>query len=415
MEREKVDEEVNSTFDFDIALALPFDMFHVKYIAVNLLSTEIHVEGDVDLRKQLINARVYSQRCIVADMPFFSLLVGKSLVRANAKIEGPVGFDLVVEGDYHRQQVKGFVTFDEAELCYGERLKKQAEFGLVVEGAFSIEEFRTISGIVNINFGDLILKGDIVGFDIQTLEGEVTFLTNKFDINSLAQHVSVLEEYSMEGRAKVLCNAKGKFSDIRNIDFSGNITLEKIGCEKDEIRIDSLQTIITINQECVEVGSFECSIFDSQINGWIQVADWMSVPSLSFDLYAEEFCFDDILTKIMFSPQGSVVAFSPDNEMTKQEKIGNVKERKNAFLVFLETLRSDGSWYIGKALFNNTEFNELKGIVSIDKRKIIVDTLSCNGFGGNISVAGNIDRNSSPVLYDGKIEINQLEIKKLLL
>ncbi|HNX68655.1 MAG TPA: AsmA-like C-terminal region-containing protein [Candidatus Omnitrophota bacterium] len=112
-------------------------------------------------------------------------------------------------------------------LTYGQYFLKPKDIPLNVSFDYLVQKGATLSGDFAVKFEKMSLKGNLKDLDLATGNGQLNLLTNKFSMNGWEQYIPALQQYKIQGDAKLLANWKGDLRKLEKAEHIFNVTIEK--------------------------------------------------------------------------------------------------------------------------------------------------------------------------------------------
>ncbi|MBI2167752.1 MAG: hypothetical protein HYU34_05910 [Candidatus Omnitrophica bacterium] len=137
-------------------------------------------------------------------------------------------FDVSLRGTLEYLGLHGNFNFTPAVLTFGRVFSKPKDFPLGVHFDFLLKKGNLLGGDFSLRIRQTTVKGSLVDVDFKTGEGELTLITNKFDLEGWNQLVIPFSGCTLQGAAKVLVNWKGNLTDLNRAQKMLNLTLEDV-------------------------------------------------------------------------------------------------------------------------------------------------------------------------------------------
>lgn len=135
-------------------------------------------------------------------------------------------FDVSLRGTLEYLGLHGNCNFTPAVLTFGQVFSKPKDFPLGIHFDFLLKKGSLLGGDFSLRIRQTTVKGSLVDMDLKTGEGELTLITNKFDLEGWNQLVIPFSGCTLQGAAKILVNWKGKLTDLNQAQKMLNLTLE---------------------------------------------------------------------------------------------------------------------------------------------------------------------------------------------
>gem|GEM_PF-2221768 len=143
-------------------------------------------------------------------------------------VSGEGEFDFALQGSWDYLSLHANWNLTSAVLTYGNVFSKPKDFPMVINFDFLLKGGSELSGDISTRVSNTTVKGALVSLDLQKGTGEMTLITNKFDLKNWAPLLRPLASYAVSGEAKVLLSAKGNLIHFSEAQKMFNLTLDKV-------------------------------------------------------------------------------------------------------------------------------------------------------------------------------------------
>lgn len=409
---------MNATVDIDSIIDLPFDEVRVNSFQARLGATTITADGTVNIAEKKLSLAVSSSSFDLADVPVLQSYL-KQQFPDPVNIEGPVLFNVFIEGNYFSQHMIGNIDLVNAELLYADMYRKPKGFPVGLEVNCTAEAFNSLVGSFDIHFGSMTMKGDLRHLDLRTHEGEFSVHTNKFMLDSFSEQLFFTQEYIVNGKAKFFCNVRGKISDILRSNFKFDCTLDDVSIAHEYIQLQGLNGAFIVDPYAIEINNVDFSIFQSDFKGWAKLEDYQKKPNLNFDLYSARCNLDsllpayDLLVHDLFPTEPSEKEDRPPKTKTSPRTVAQAVGQASAAPVLpaqgkadipaerdpFRYISGEGAFYIEELVYLQTPFDQLKGVIQMKDGNIRLANATINAFAGSVWVDGEVTVAEIPMLY----------------
>ncbi|HNV86218.1 MAG TPA: AsmA-like C-terminal region-containing protein [Candidatus Omnitrophota bacterium] len=140
---------------------------------------------------------------------------------------GRMGVNCFFRGDEDAMGIAGTLDLTASNLSYAGFLTKPKEVPLKLQFNLLRKESKHLEGDFSLWLNEMSLKGTLVDLNTELGDGEVTFLTNKFSLKGWEAIFDPLRNSSLDGKGKILLNAKGSFRDFAKLSYTGTVTIEE--------------------------------------------------------------------------------------------------------------------------------------------------------------------------------------------
>ncbi len=150
----------------------------------------------------------------------------KKAIPSNLGFSGISNFEISLSDSWDHLSLHASWDLTPAILTYTHYFSKpkdsplQAVFDLLLKGR------QTLSGDFSLRFPEMSLKGTVTDFDVPARKGQINIITNKFPLKGWESTLIPLQNYTLDGQAKILGNWNGDFNDPKNLATILNLTLE---------------------------------------------------------------------------------------------------------------------------------------------------------------------------------------------
>jgi len=134
---------------------------------------------------------------------------------------------LNLEGTLDHLRIHLNVDFKQALFTYGQYFTKPKDIPLTATFDYLIRKGSTLSGDFSVRFQEMSLKGNLTDLDMGTGTGQLNLLTNKFSVSGWESYIPMLQDFKIDGDAKILANWKGDLRALEKTDKIFHITIEK--------------------------------------------------------------------------------------------------------------------------------------------------------------------------------------------
>lgn len=151
-----------------------------------------------------------------------------SLLPAGTGFSGASEFDLTIRGTWDYLTLHANWNLASAVLTYGSLFSKPQDLPMGMNFDLLLKGGRLLAGDFSLRIRQTTIKGALVELDLKTGKGEMTFLTNKFDLEGWNSLLPPFKDYQMSGSVKVLLSCKGNLTQPAKSEKIINLTLEKV-------------------------------------------------------------------------------------------------------------------------------------------------------------------------------------------
>ncbi len=138
---------------------------------------------------------------------------------------GESDFDLSFQGTWDYLSLHGNWNLTPAILSYGKFFLKPKDFPMGANFDLLLKGGKELAGDFSIRIRQSTIKGALPNLDLKAGVGEVTILTNKFDLEAWDELLPAFAGYQFSGAAKILVSCKGNLGQLETTEKLLNLTL----------------------------------------------------------------------------------------------------------------------------------------------------------------------------------------------
>jgi hypothetical protein len=303
---------------------------------------------------------------------------------------GKSDFDLSLQGTWDYLSLHGNWDLAPAVLSYGSLFLKGKNFPMNANFDLLLKGGETLSGDFSIRIRQSTLKGALPSLDLKTGEGEITILTNKFDLETWEELLPAFAGYEFSGSAKVLLSFKGNLGRIAQTQKMLNLTLEGA-------------TLLSPRG----TGVREAKLF----------LDWsplnLRIKEAAFDVAGSPVQFDVDIYDLQEAPQGTLRATSP--RLNLPAFVQTLRELS----VVSPEWRRKIPWrrvqrFLKQSFPRPVPLEEMALDLKAQDKKIILQKLEFRALDGSFSARGEADWPAPEPRFRFETEVDRLSLAKLL-
>lgn len=301
---------------------------------------------------------------------------------------GECEFDLTLRGTWDYLALHANWNLSPAVLTYGNLFSKPKDFPLSVNFDFLLKGGSLLSGDFSVRAQQTTVKGALTALNLRDGTGELTLLTNKFDLKEWEALLVPFSKYEISGLAKVLLNFKGELVQLGRSLKNANLTLEHA-------------TLLSPEGRGIQKGNFLLDF--SPLSFRVKEADFEAGGSL-IHLEAD-------LTNYLELPQGTVRVTSPQLDFFAATE--NLMEFSPVLAwfpgwVFLEgAARAVGSFLPKPFVAEDLVFS-----FSAGKNSFILQDFKFQGLGGSFSLKGDGERLVESPAFQGEVRLDRVALAR---
>ncbi|MBI3999969.1 MAG: DUF748 domain-containing protein, partial [Candidatus Omnitrophica bacterium] len=302
----------------------------------------------------------------------------------NLGFSGESQLDFFAKGDSFLFSSNLRIDFTKTTLTYSKYFSKSSGVPLFLEVDMKLGGGRMLRGDFSLEFESALLKGSLVALDLVTGEGEMTILTNKFNIDGWEQYFPPLKQFQLAGGIKVLTSFKGNFSHLDQARLMGNLSL------------DGLQATASNGAEVKNLnGSVDFGPLDSELKG------------VRFEIGTSQFLAEG---KMFKQPETRWLIGFQAPKIEIHDFISQLRKINDAVLVEGEQLDWNGIEESVKAFVPAGEsLEQVDAQLAFSKGRMIIPHLRFNVFGGAVSSHAVFDYSNHQV----PASVIELELERL--
>jgi len=268
-------------------------LFEFKQVLLKSPFGEINASGIWNAETQEIKEARFVGRKMVLENVLRAFPGLNPALPLETGISGESEFDLTLRGSWDYLSWHASWNLTSAALTYRKIFSKPKDFPMNINLDLLLKEGSHLSGDLSARVGNATVKGALVELDVKSGQGEVTLLTNKFDLKDWAPLLAPIAPSTVSGEAKILFSAKGDLFHLRQVEKKMfNLTLDRV-------------TFLRANGRGLEEGS--AHIDWSPLNLHVKDAV-LKLGGTSLQVQAEIFDFDK-------NPRGTFQVLSPRVEV----------------------------------------------------------------------------------------------------
>jgi len=192
---------------------------------------------------------------------------------------GPSELDISLLGtwDYLTFHLNGNLT--PVVLTYGKIFSKPKDFPMSLTSDLLLKKGSVLSGDFSLRTGQTTIKGAFVNLDLKSGVGEITLITNKFDLIGWETLLIPFAHYEISGAAKILFHAKGDLTHLDKTDRTLNLTLEHTTLLSPDGRgIRQASGLLDLSSLSLRVKDTSFELGNSPIRVEMEIFNWGTNP-----------------------------------------------------------------------------------------------------------------------------------------
>lgn len=271
----------------------------VEFKRLNIVSPFAEFDGMMILRLEtgeIEEARLHAKKVILDEL-IRNFPIFQSLLPLDTGLSGESDFDLSLQGTLDYLSLHANWNLTPAVVTYGKVFSKPKDLPMRINFDFLLKASSQLSGDFSIRFKQATIKGALAALDLKTGAGEITFLTNKFELRSWKNLLVPFAAYRLSGSAKALLSCKGNLLQWETTERMANFTFDDVtilspegkGIRKAKAHIDISPLSIRINDAIFTLGNspiqMETQIYnaDKKPQGTIQITSAKLEPFVVWD------------------------------------------------------------------------------------------------------------------------------------
>ncbi len=215
--------------EFDTTLDLDTGVLEIKQGSLEApFGGPFELDGSFNLFTGSLNEILVKTRSLrLETLPQYILSV-EQVLPVNLGFSGETQVDFYLKGEPELFLINLNADLTNTSLAYSKYFSKPSGIPLTFKSDMKLATGRALRGDFELDFEQAALKGSLVGIDLVTGEGEITILTNKFQIDGWQKYFPLLRQFELGGEIKLLTNLKGNLNKPAEIRAMNNITLNSL-------------------------------------------------------------------------------------------------------------------------------------------------------------------------------------------
>jgi len=140
---------------------------------------------------------------------------------------GPGKWALSSEGTLDHLSLHFSWDLAQVLLSYGQYFSKPKDLPLDLSFDLLLQKGAMLGGDFAVKFKELSMKGNLKDLDLNTGQGQLNLITNKFSMAGWETYIPALQHYKLEGDAKLMANWKGDLRKLEKAEHIFNLTFDK--------------------------------------------------------------------------------------------------------------------------------------------------------------------------------------------
>lgn len=259
--------EIDASARWELAFNPESEEFHLKQAALDLPVGHVDFSGQLfpaigELKQMRLSASGISLEAIPQYYQPF-----KEAVPLNIGFSGKSNLEMSLEGTFNHLSLHAHWDFTPALLTYGRYFSKPKDVPMDLSLDFLIRDGRTADGDFTLQLKNAGMKGTLRKFNLETRNGELNVITNKFKLAGWETLLPPFQDVSIDGECKLLANFTGNlFQNPHDLNRMFNVTLESGSLkQKDGLGIPHLSFVLDYGEMALDLKQGEVSIGDSQL------------------------------------------------------------------------------------------------------------------------------------------------------
>ncbi len=174
---------------------------------------------------QIQEIRVWGTQVALEEIPQYWIPL-KKVIPSNFGFSGISNFEISLSDSWNHLSLHASWDLTPAILTYTHYFSKPKDFPLQAAFDLLLKGKQTLSGDFSLRFPEMTLKGTVKEFDVPARKGQINMITNKFPLKGWESTLIPLQNYVLDGQAKILGNWEGDFNDPKNLKTILNLTLD---------------------------------------------------------------------------------------------------------------------------------------------------------------------------------------------
>lgn len=332
------------------------------------------------------NVRATAMKVVMESLPQYWMGLNE-IIPFNMGFSGLSNLDMSLEGTLGHLSVFANWDLSETLLTYGQLFSKPKSLEATLSFDGLVQDFKKMSGDFTAKVKSASIKGSLQGIDIETGEGQLNIISNKFDLLGWQELVPLLQGYDLGGELKVLVNVEGNLKDSKAAKHIYNLSVENAWISKGEYGIRNASFQFDAGPVTLDFKKAKFQVDDSSVTGDLKVL----------------------------------------NRGKNAQAITNFQATNLAPEVFFETLSELGKPWIKEewksgwektASAMNYFFPEGEVVDSLKLKadykasQWTLDDFSLKGYDGELTARASLDMSSEIATYWADLEVNRLSLAR---
>lgn len=316
----------------------------------------------------------------------------KEAIPLNLGFSGQGSLEMSLEGTLDHLWIHANVDFTKTLLTYGRFFSKAKDIPMNLGLDYLIKDGKILSGDFSLRFLEARLKGAVTGFDLETGQGSINMITNKFPLAGWQAVMPPFSDYQLGGEMKILASMTGSYLDRKALQPVLNITVENGRLSRTPgTGISDLKLSLDYGPVAFEIREADFQVNGAAIKSGLMVYNPTSHPAAKAHIEAPHLEFSKIFSGV---EELSGTALSAD----WQKGFDRIKN----FLLAL--------FPQGQAVDN---FSAQFGYEDKDK-KFSLENMRFEAYQGEVQLHGALVETSGGPAWSLETEINRLSLSRFL-
>ncbi len=213
----------------------------------------------------------------------------KETVPFNVGFSGRSELEMSLQGTPDQLSIHANWDLSPALLTYAGYFSKPKDMPLNIISDCVLKDGKVLSGDFSLKIQDAGIKGALAHLNLQTGEGQLNLLTNKFKLESWAALLPPFQGYHLEGDMKILVNFEGNLLQRpRGLKTLANLTLENVRIARGNAALSNIFLALDYSPLSLEIKEAQVQAGEQPLVFSLMVYDPLVQPKAKMNLRSEK-------------------------------------------------------------------------------------------------------------------------------
>lgn len=306
----------------------------------------------------------------------------------NMGFSGYADFEMTFQGPWDHLMLNANFDLTDAILTYARYFSKPKGIPMNLGFDLLLKEGKTLGGDFSVRFQEATIKGNLKEFNVVSGEGQISLLTNKFQLEGWESLLIPFQDYQLQGEIKILANWDGKLNSTDNSQTVINVTVDNANLlHQNQPAVENFNLVLDYSSIGLVIKQASFVIADSPMAMELSIYSADGNPVVQGKILSQHlqpfFVFQNLETWLP--------------EWTSPELWEKLQPFKNAFADFFPEGEMIESFNMGFDYRDN---------------KWRIQKAQMNAYGGQIQFQAELDLNQPTRTYDFSGEVNKLSLAR---